>query len=141
VIWDDPATRHEIFQKLVNAITGGSDSAFTRTVLAKLEEREKTGSTFLNEGVALPHARIEGLEGPRIGLGLTHGGVLDSPTETPIEVVFMLLSPPEGATSHLQMLAKAGRLLQNRELRRRLQKMRTATEALEEIRSWDGSAH
>ncbi len=106
-------------------------------ILAKLQEREETGSTFLNEGVALPHARVENLSKPQIALGLTQGGVLDSPTETPIEAVFMLLSPAEGASTHLQMLARAGRMLQNRELRRRLAKAKSPVHALEEIADWE----
>jgi mannitol/fructose-specific phosphotransferase system IIA component (Ntr-type) len=136
VIWEDSVSRRDIFERMVNAVTGNNAKS-TQAILEKLEEREKTGSTFLNEGVALPHARIEGLDGPKIAFGLTHGGVLDSPTEAPIEAVFMLLSPSEGASSHLQMLAKAGRMLQSRELRRRLQKARTPADALEEIRNWE----
>ncbi len=85
----------------------------------------------------MPHARIDGLDAPKIAMGLTHGGVLDSPTETPIEAVFMLLSPSAGANTHLQMLARAGRMLQSRELRRRLQKSKSAADALEEIRNWE----
>ena len=45
----------------------------------------------------------------------------------------MLLSPTEGASAHLQLLAKAGRMLQSRELRRRLAKARPPAAALEEM--------
>ena len=106
-------------------------------IIGKIEEREKTGSTFLNEGIALPHARIDALEHPEIVLGLTHDGVLDSPTEKPIEVVFLLLSPASGPAAHLQLLAKAGRLLQSRELRRRLRKLTKPAEVLSELREWE----
>ena len=81
---------------MVDAITGGDPAAST-CIIGKLREREKSGSTFLNEGVALPHARVERLDQPQIAVGLTHGGVMDSPAEAPIEVVFMLLTPAEGA--------------------------------------------
>jgi mannitol/fructose-specific phosphotransferase system IIA component (Ntr-type) len=91
----------------------------------------------LNEGVALPHARVEEFDTPKIALGLTHGGVLDGGTDKPIEAVFMLLSPMSEASTHLQMLARAGRLLQNRELRRRLAKVKSPVAALEEIRDWE----
>jgi len=154
VIWKDPVSKDTIFRQLVAAITrnlptpdhaladdgaslNGSPSA--DVILAKLHEREETGSTFLNEGVALPHARIESLSKPQIALGLTQGGVLDSPTEKPIEAVFMLLSPAEGASTHLQMLARAGRMLQNRDLRRRLAKAKSPVHALEEIADWEQS--
>jgi two-component system sensor histidine kinase KdpD len=135
VIWDDPVSRDTIFRQLVRAVANGAGQA--DAILGKLQEREQTGSTFLNEGVALPHARVEGLSDARIALGLTHAGVLDSPAEKPIEVVFMLLSPAEGANVHLQMLAKAGRLLQNRELRKRLAQARAPQQALDMILDWE----
>ena len=85
-------------------------------VMQKLAEREQQGSTFLNEGIALPHARLDKLDSPQVALGLTRAGLLDVVTEQPISAAFLLLSPANGASVHLQVLAKAGRALQNREL-------------------------
>ncbi len=135
VIWDDPVSKADIFRGMARVLTDG-DHIPVETIVNKLDERERTGSTFLNEGIALPHVRLDGLTEPRVALGLTRQGVLDAPAETPIEVVFMLLSPSEAASTHLQLLAKAGRLLQNRELHRRLAKAKTPPAALQEIRDW-----
>lgn len=136
VIWHDAPSREAVLRALVHTIGEGYAPD---TIMAKLEERERTGSTFLNEGVALPHARIAGLPEPRIALGITPAGVLDSPADKPIDVAFMLLSPEEGGNVHLHMLARAGRLLQNRELRKRLVKAEGPEEALEVIRNWEQS--
>jgi two-component system sensor histidine kinase KdpD len=135
-IWEDALSKEDVLKQMVKGITGGELTA-AESILKKLHERENTGSTFLNEGVALPHARVDELPGPRVALGLTHGGVLDAGTDKPIEVVFMLLSPTTDASTHLQMLARAGRMLQNRELRRRLSKVKSPAAALEEIRDWE----
>ena len=138
VIWTDPPTKDELFHRLALAVTGGVTSS-AEEIVRKVQEREKAGSTFLNEGVALPHARIDSLNRLEVVLGLTHNGVLDSPTEKPIEVVFLLLSPATGPSAHLQLLSKAARLLQNRELRRRLAKIQKPPEALEAILNWERS--
>ena len=37
--------------------------------------REREGSTFLNEGIALPHARVPDLSEPRVALGIPRAGV------------------------------------------------------------------
>lgn len=140
VIWDDPATGQEIREKLVNTITATTPGIQARNILAKLAEREYQGSTFLNEGVALPHARIEGLAAPQIALGITHAGVLDAPTEIPIETIFLLLSPASAASIHLQLLSKAGRALQNRELRKALAGAQSSTEALEAIHDFEAAS-
>jgi two-component system sensor histidine kinase KdpD len=138
LIWNDPASKEDIFRGLVKSITGGEMIAGEK-ILTRLRERERTGSTFLNEGVALPHARVDELSEPTIALGLTHAGVLDAGTDKPIEAVFMLLSPTTAANLHLQMLAKAARMLQNRELRRRLAKADSPGAALQEIRDWESA--
>ncbi len=135
-IWNDALSKEDILKQMVKGITGGELTA-AESILKKLHEREGSGSTFLNEGVALPHARVDDLTTPRVALGLTHGGVLDAGTDKPIEAVFMLLSPTADASTHLQMLARAGRMLQNRELRRRLGKVKSPAAALEEIRDWE----
>jgi len=138
VIWDHPVSKRDILEGLVAAIKVECPAIDTESALARLREREERGSTFLNEGIALPHARIEELDKPQTALGLTRAGVLDAPTDSPIEVVFMLLSPGQDATAHLRLLAKAGRLLQGRELRRALKKATSANEAVDRILEYEG---
>jgi two-component system sensor histidine kinase KdpD len=140
IIWDDAVSRQDVIQRLAQAIAASTPQLKEQTILRKLTEREALGSTFLNEGVALPHARLDELMSPQVALGLTHGGVLDAPTEKPIEAVFLLLSPSSGANIHLQLLAKVGRALQSRELRRALALATTPQEALQEIQDFEAAA-
>jgi mannitol/fructose-specific phosphotransferase system IIA component (Ntr-type) len=133
VIFDDPVSREQLLRRLLDAIARSVPQLDVEATYSRLMEREHQGSTFLNEGVALPHARIEGLASPQVALGLTHGGVLDAPADIPIEAVFLLLSPGDGAAAHLQLLAAAGRSLQNRELRRSLRRVATPPQAFEAI--------
>jgi two-component system, OmpR family, sensor histidine kinase KdpD len=139
VLWDDPISRQDVRHALVKAIASATPALSESLVLGKLADREHQGSTFLNEGVALPHARIEGLDSPQCALGLTHAGVLDAPTEKPIQAVFLLLSPATGASVHLQLLAKAGRALQSRDLRRALALVSTPEEAAEAIQDFEAA--
>src|SRR5262249_7131444 len=70
MIWDDPVSKADVRNRLVEAIVATAPAVNRDIVLSKLIEREAQGSTFLNEGVALPHARINGLESPQVALGL-----------------------------------------------------------------------
>jgi mannitol/fructose-specific phosphotransferase system IIA component (Ntr-type) len=139
-IWDDPISSGDVKSALVKSIVANTPGLTESAVLTKLAEREKLGSTFLNEGVALPHARLDGLESPQVALGLTHAGILDAPTDRPIEAVFLLLSPTTGASVHLQLLAKVGRALQSRDLRRALARAATPAEALGAIQDFEAAA-
>jgi len=139
VIWEDPASREDVRMRLVNTIVSTVSGLSTQTVMEKLAEREAQGSTFLNEGIALPHARLDKLESPQVALGLTRSGLLDVVTEQPIFAVFLLLSPSAGANIHLQLLAKAGRALQNRELKSALAKASSPAEAMEAIQDFESA--
>jgi two-component system sensor histidine kinase KdpD len=139
IIWDDPASRADVRKRLVDSIVSTTPGLAEETVLKKLAEREAQGSTFLNEGVALPHARFDGLESPQVALGLTHAGFLDVVTEQPVSAVFLLLSPSSGANIHLQLLAKAGRALQNRELRSALARAATPEDAMEAVQDFESA--
>jgi two-component system sensor histidine kinase KdpD len=135
VLWDVPVSREEVLKRLVEVIAAETPEVKLAPTLERLRERESQGSTFLNEGVALPHAFVEGLGSPQVALGLTRAGVLDVGVDVDIEAVFLLLSPADRANLHLQLLSRAARLLQNRELRKRLTAVSTPEEVLAEIRA------
>lgn len=120
LVYDLPVTRDQVLRDLVATVAKRSAGIDVDRVLAELSKRESRGSTFLNEGVALPHARLAGLPVPELAVAITRAGIIDAPLENPVTIVFLLLSPDKGAASHLQLLAKVGRLLQNRELRHQL---------------------
>jgi mannitol/fructose-specific phosphotransferase system IIA component (Ntr-type) len=82
---------------------------------------------------------LEKLDSPQVALGLTRAGLLDVVTEQPISAAFLLLSPASGANVHLQVLAKAGRALQNRELRAALARVSTPAEAMEAIQDFESA--
>lgn len=68
-------------------------------------KRENIAGTALEEGVAVPHARINGIERPIIAFGKTVSDIeWDSPDGKPIHFVFLILSPQEDAGLQLQIL-------------------------------------
>ena len=137
VVWETPVSKQQVLEGLVAALAGGNPEVDARGAIEGLTAREGQGSMFLNEGVALPHARVAGLTRSHVALGLTHAGVVDAPADNPTEVVFLLLSAPEEARMHLQLLGAAARALQSQDLRRGLTRARSPEEALAEVRGWE----
>lgn len=119
-IWDDPVTREALFAGLVELCLPAGDELLRWQVLDLVQAREKKGSTFLAEGVALPHARIDGLESPVAALGITRAGVLDDPMGAGTEVVLLMLAPADDPSGHLRRMAAAARVLRDRDIRRKL---------------------
>ncbi len=85
-----------------------------RTVFEKLLERERLGSTGVGKGVAIPHARVEGLD-RIVGLfaRLVSPIDFDSVDDQPVDIVFMLLAPVDAGADHLKALARISRLLRD----------------------------
>ncbi|HEU5285886.1 MAG TPA: PTS sugar transporter subunit IIA [Sphingomicrobium sp.] len=99
----------------------GIDSA---AILASLSERERLGSTGFGQGVAIPHGKIEGLT--RIyGLFVRLAEPVDYKAldKAPVDLVFLLLSPPEAGAEHLKALAAISRVTRHAAT---LEKMRGA---------------
>ncbi len=102
--------KRSLLQQLANlgAQRLGLDAA---TVLASVNEREQLGSTGFGHGVAIPHARIDGLE--RIyGLFARLGEPVDYKAidGRPVDLVFLLLSPMDAGADHLKALASISRV-------------------------------
>src|SRR5687768_11275511 len=65
-------------------------------VLEALSEREEEGSTGVGLGVAVPHARLTGLERMRaVFLRLEHPVEFDSVDDQPVDLVFVLFAPAD----------------------------------------------
>lgn len=137
VIWDRPVNRDDVLRTLAAAAVADSGDVDPATVLSSIAKREEQGSTFLNEGVALPHARIEKLQCPVVAVGLTRKGVQDVSTEKPIEYVFLILSPADAPETQIQILGLVSRASRNRQLVQNLELCRTPAEVLTAVRNWD----
>lgn len=96
-------------------------------VLDALLEREALGSTGLGSGVAVPHARLNGLD--RVCAVLVR---LDTPVaydavdDRPVDLLLALFAPPRDGAEHLRALAAVSRALRSSELREQLRQARTA---------------
>lgn len=139
IIWDEPVLKEEVLNALVKAASGDDYQGQLFETSQKICERERLGSTFFNEGVAFPHARLDTLTEPRLALGLAHHGIVDVATEQPVELVFLILSPAQSPTAQLQVLALTSKAAQNRHLLQQLRTAATSGDAIKAIQYWESS--
>lgn len=96
-------------------------------VLDALIEREAAGSTGVGHGVAVPHARLEGLQRMRgVFVRLEQPVEFQSVDDQPVDLLFALFAPKNAGAEHLRALARVSRLLRQGELREQLRKARSA---------------
>ncbi|HET9033349.1 MAG TPA: PTS sugar transporter subunit IIA [Dokdonella sp.] len=80
-------------------------------IVEALRDREKLGSTGIGRGVAIPHARIAGLAGPRAALmQLEQPLPFDAIDGQPVDLVAAMLAPEHSPEEHLLLLAELAEL-------------------------------
>ena len=79
-----------------------------------LQERENLGPTGVGEGVAIPHARIEGLDRV-VGVFFRMEKAIeyDSVDRQPVDLIFALFAPVDSGVDHLKALALVSRSLRD----------------------------
>jgi PTS system nitrogen regulatory IIA component len=116
-------SKRALVQQLSN-LAGQRLSQDSAVILASLNEREQLGSTGFGQGVAIPHGKIDGL-GRIYGLFARLAEPVDYKAidGRPVDLVFLLLSPPDAGAEHLRALAAISRVTRHAAT---LEKMRGA---------------
>jgi len=134
VVWDRPVSRDAAMEELVQACVGTDDPLRLWEALDAVRVREAAGTTFLPDGIAIPHGRLANLPAPLCAIGVACEGVPDAPVDQPVELVFLLLTPQDDAKLHLKLMSGGVRILRDRDLRRRLLHAGGAERATEILR-------
>lgn len=124
----DVATKSQALREIARFIAAGhrlSEDA----VHASLVEREEIGSTGLGCGVAIPHARVNGLARPVAAFVRTQIAIpFDAPDGKPVADIFVLLVPREATDEHLLLLAEVAGMFADRGFRDDLRNCADAAE-------------
>lgn len=98
--------------------------------------REEQASTAVGKGIAVPHARIEGLAEPVIALGLAPEGLdFPAPDVEPVRIVMLILTPKSDTSAQLEILSDISKTLRSEEVRERLLACRNFTEVVAALRA------
>ena len=106
-------SKKRLFQDLGEMASGLYGVALNHTVEA-LMERETLGPTGVGNGIALPHARLPGLDQVAgVFLRMDKAMDFDAVDRQPVDLVFALFAPEEAGVDHLKALALVSRTLRD----------------------------
>jgi len=119
------ANKKGLFQ-LLAAAAARRTGLPAKAIVSTLTEREKLGSTGFGGGVAIPHGKIEGLDKvfgyfARLSTPVDYQAV----DEMPVDLVVLLLSPPDAGADHLKALAGVSRMFRDRQILAKLRGARS----------------
>jgi PTS system nitrogen regulatory IIA component len=109
-----PAGNKRKLLQLLGTLAGARLGYPPEAIVETIAERERLGSTGFGSGVAIPHGKVEGLK--RIYALVVR---LAEPVDykaidgQAIDLVFLLLSPPEAGAEHLKALAAVSRIVRH----------------------------
>ncbi|MGR3373946.1 MAG: PTS sugar transporter subunit IIA [Pseudooceanicola nanhaiensis] len=90
-------------------------------VVDALMERESLGPTGVGNGIALPHARMDGIDDVTGAFILLEKPVeFDSIDRQPVDLVFALFAPQEAGVDHLKALALVARTFRDEHICKKL---------------------
>ena len=99
------------------------------SIVEAIMKREELGSTGIGRGIAVPHTKHPSVSQLTGTVGVSQGGVdFQSLDGEPVQLFFLLVSPPDRPGDHLRALENISRQLRDDMFCKFLKKSKTADE-------------
>jgi amino acid transporter/mannitol/fructose-specific phosphotransferase system IIA component (Ntr-type) len=116
-----------LFEEFANTFAEAHPELKASEILSGLQERERSQSTAVGHGVALPHATINGTQRTYLGVFTSDGPVnYQAPDGEGVQFFFVTIGPASERQTHLHLLAMVSTLALKTDL---LALLATATDA------------
>ena len=100
---------------------GGKTGIAEKVIAAALAERESQGSTGFGDEIAIPHARIPGMQNFLVFIARAPKGIdFHSLDRKKVKLFFVILGPEDKPSEHVQILAAISRSLSGTSLKKEL---------------------
>ena len=106
------STKEDVLRELVGLLPSSANETMRDVLLAAVIERESRMSTGIGQGIAIPHGKSDQVPAMEIVFGIAPTPIdFDALDGNLSRFIFLLVSPKDAATSHVQALATMARLL------------------------------
>ena len=110
--------RDEVIEELCQFAANQDDMTDADSVRAAVLKRENEMGTGLEEGIAVPHARLAGIRRPMVIFGRSSDGVeWNSPDGKPARFIFLILTPEDDYDTQVQVLGAIARTMSDQQVR------------------------
>lgn len=126
--------KREAIEELVELMAESCERCDADTILEAVLARERDGSTGLEKGVAIPHAKCDAVDRLRIVVGVSRDGVeFESQDGKPSHLFFLMIAPTSESGPHVQAIAKIVKMIKLDRFRERLLKAKRPEDVTETI--------
>ncbi|MBU8922484.1 MAG: PTS sugar transporter subunit IIA [Bacteroidales bacterium] len=131
----DAENKTEVIEELAEVLGESSPEYDSDAIYEAVMARERDGSTGLELGVAIPHAKCDAVTELSVVVGISKEGVdFDSQDGKPSHLFFMMIAPKTESGPHVQAIAKIVKMIKLDNFRSKLLKAREPQEVLDYMR-------
>ncbi|MBN1787152.1 MAG: PTS sugar transporter subunit IIA [Sedimentisphaerales bacterium] len=121
--------KESVITELVELLDANKLLTDKNGVLMSVLTREKTRSTGIGAGIAIPHGKCKGVKELVMAMGVCREDIdFQSIDSKPVHIVVLLASPIDKTGPHIQALARISRLMLDEEFKNKLQNAANAEE-------------
>jgi fructose-specific phosphotransferase system IIA component len=125
-------TKPEVIRELAELLRDAGKISDMEQVYDALMKRESLGSTGLEQGIAVPHAKTTAVNSLTVALGISPKGIdFQAIDGDPSKLFFLLLAPPDQSGPHIEALADIARITKSQAFCRTLASSTTPAEVVE----------
>jgi mannitol/fructose-specific phosphotransferase system IIA component (Ntr-type) len=127
--------KQDVLKELVDLLCGAYGLGDRDKILDAIIRREEKQSTGIGMGLAVPHAKTEGVDRLYICAGLSAEGIdFDSVDGEESRIFFLLVSPLDVSGPHIKALAGISRLIKHRKFRSALLECGSTREFIKKVK-------
>jgi nitrogen PTS system EIIA component len=105
-------SREDVLMELAARVADQGYAPDAGELARRLLERERLGCTGLGSGIAIPHCKLPDIDRVAVAVASTQNPIDFSAADgRAVDLIFLVVSPANGAAAHLQALARVSRLL------------------------------
>lgn len=104
--------KEDAIEELVNLLAETGLVSDRNEALEAVLARESTRSTGIGSGIAIPHGKCPAVKELVMAVGIAADPIeFESIDNKPVQIIVLLVSPPDQTGPHIQALARISRLL------------------------------
>jgi len=144
IVGFQPTDKWDAIKRLVDHLVarGRLPAEKSQAIFEAVCTRERSMSTGMEQGVAIPHASVDGVEGVLAAMGLVSdpaGMAFDAIDGRPTRVVVLLVIPRAQKLLHIRTLADIARVLSKDSVRDHLVSAKNSQEAWDVLHEGDAA--
>ncbi|MCL2704579.1 MAG: PTS sugar transporter subunit IIA [Spirochaetaceae bacterium] len=125
-------TKTEVIRELIDILDKTGKLSDAESAFKAVLSRENMGSTGLEKGIAVPHAKTDKVKNLTLAIGIAPEGVdFDSLDGETSKLFFLLLAQPSQSGPHIEALAEIARITRSQSFCRLLVNAKTPEEVVE----------